>query len=128
MKPRDLLSVLLHRPGVLCRALVDPLLPEGDELELAEGYNGSSRLVRTQGVYEWSERSPPAEAVWLLKRFWLRKTREDCFELSPQSGGPPNCRPLKRALPNILGARKIVPLYPLGARCSGVWLGIGRRT
>jgi hypothetical protein len=42
MKPRALLSVLLHRPGVLCRALVDPLLPERDELELAEGYNGWS--------------------------------------------------------------------------------------
>jgi hypothetical protein len=77
MKPRGLHSVLLHRPGVLCRALVDPLLPEGDGLELAEGYNRWSQLGRTQGVYEWSESSPPAEAVWLLKRFWLRKTRED---------------------------------------------------
>ena len=120
MKPRDLLSVLLHRPGVLCRALVDPLLPEGDGLKLAEGYNGWSQLVRTQGVYEWSERSPPAEAVWLLKRFWLRKTREDCFELSHQLGGPSNCRPVKRALPNILGAPKIVTLYPLGAWSSRV--------
>ena len=68
MKPRDLLSVLLHRPGVLCRALVDPLLPHGDGLELAGGYNSWSWLVRTQGVYEWIERSPPAEAVWLLER------------------------------------------------------------
>jgi hypothetical protein len=45
MKPRDLLSILLHRPGALCRALVDPLLPDGDGLELAEGYNGLNRLV-----------------------------------------------------------------------------------
>jgi hypothetical protein len=45
MKPRDLLSILLHRPGALCRALVDPLLPDGDGLELAGGYNGLSRLV-----------------------------------------------------------------------------------
>ncbi len=120
MKPRDLLSVLLHRPGVLCRALVDPLLPDGDGLKLAGGYNGWSWLVRTQGVYEWIERSPPAEAVWLLERFWLRKTREGCFELSHQSGGPPKCRPVKRALTNILGARKMVPLYPLGVRDSRV--------
>jgi hypothetical protein len=120
MKPRALLSVLLHRPGVLCRALVDPLLPEGDEPGLAEGYNGWSQLVHTQGVYEWSERSPPAEAVWLLKRFWLRKTREDSFELSHQPGGPSNCRPVKHALPNILGAPKIVTLYPLGAWSSRV--------
>jgi hypothetical protein len=68
MKSRDLLGVLLHRPEVLCRALVDPLLPNGDGLELAGGYNGWSRLVRTQGVYGWSKRSPPAEAVWLLER------------------------------------------------------------
>ena len=46
MKPRDLLSILLHRPGALCQALVDPLLLNGDGLELAGGYNGlSSRLV-----------------------------------------------------------------------------------
>src|SRR5215210_54105 len=45
MKPRDLLSILLHRPGALCRALVDPLLRNGDGLELAGGYNGWSRLV-----------------------------------------------------------------------------------
>lgn len=68
MKHRGLVGGSLHRPGVLCRALVDPLLPDGDGLELAGGYNGWSRLVRTQGVYEWSERSPPAEAVWLLER------------------------------------------------------------
>ena len=120
MKPRDLLSVLLHRPRVLCRALVDPLLPDGDGLELAGDYNGWSWLVRTQGVNEWIERSPPAEAAWLLERFWLRKTREDCFELSYQSGGSPNCRPVNHALPNILGARKIVTLYPLGAWSSRV--------
>jgi hypothetical protein len=45
MKHRDLLSILLHRPGTLCRALVDPLLADGDGLELAGGYNGLSRLV-----------------------------------------------------------------------------------
>jgi hypothetical protein len=45
MKPRDLLSILLHRPGALCRALVDPLLPDGDGLKLAGGYNGLSRLM-----------------------------------------------------------------------------------
>jgi hypothetical protein len=120
MKSRDLLSVFLHRPEVLCRALVDPLLPDGDGLELAGGYNGWSWLVRTQGVDEWIERSPPAVAVWLLKRFWLRKTREDYFELSHQAGGSPNCRLVKRALPNSLGARKIVTLYPLGAWSSRV--------
>jgi hypothetical protein len=120
MKPRDLLSVFLHRPGVLCRALADPLLPDGDGLELAGGYNGWSWLVRTQGVYKWIERSPPAEAAWLLKRFWLRKTREECFELSHQSGRRPNCRPVSHSLPNILGARKIVTLSPLGAWSSRV--------
>ena len=45
MKPRDLLSILLHRPVALCQALVDPLLPDRDGLELAGGYNGLSRLV-----------------------------------------------------------------------------------
>ena len=68
MKHRGLVGGSLHRPGVLCRALVDPLLPDGDGLELARGYNGWSWLVRTQGVYKWIERSPPAEAVWLLER------------------------------------------------------------
>ena len=68
MKPRGLVGVLLHRPGALCRALVGPLLPDRDGLEMAGGYNGWSRLIRTQEVYEWTERSPPAETVWLLER------------------------------------------------------------
>jgi hypothetical protein len=68
VKLRGLVGGALYRPGVLCRALVDPLLPDGDGLELAGGYNGWSRLVRSQGVYVWSKRSPLAEAVWLLER------------------------------------------------------------
>jgi hypothetical protein len=59
MKPQDLLSMLLHRPGALCRALVDPLLPDGDGLELTGGYNGLSRpvgggneLINPQGGFD----------------------------------------------------------------------------
>jgi hypothetical protein len=37
LKPRNLHSILLHRSRALCQALVDPLLPDGDGLELAGG-------------------------------------------------------------------------------------------
>lgn len=68
MKPRGLVGVLLHRHEALCRALVGPLLSDRDGLEMAGGYNGWGRLIRTQRVYEWSGRSSPAETVWLLER------------------------------------------------------------
>jgi hypothetical protein len=51
MKSRDLLSILLHRPGVRCRALVDPLLPDGDGLELESA--GRRRSGKTRKGSKW---------------------------------------------------------------------------